>query len=122
MTMKKNLKTYYHKNQFVMELLLEEFKISETGKLTQFIEKNLNRYNYPDTIFDLKNINHIDSIGIGMFLATRNIFVDHAREMVLVCPTEKVQKMFDSINMDRFCKIFTSLDEAAEYFQSKKPS
>ena len=113
--MKKYIKTFNHKDYLVIEIILDELNLSECPKLESRIVKALKQFDYPDVIFDLKNFNRIDSIGIGFFIAIRNIFKEHNSEMVIVSSSERVLKVLEAVSMERFCKMFNSMEDAVKH-------
>ncbi len=102
-----------NKECLVVHFLKTSFNIFEKNELALQVEKALKRNHFPHTIFDLSNFEHIDSIGIGFFIATKNIFKENQKEMALVC-SKKVEEIFQTVRMERFCRIYTSLDNAKE--------
>ena len=109
--MKRIIKTHNRKKYLVIEMLVDRLNIFDKASFSEQVEKSLKKFKYPHTIFDLRNMEYIDSIGIGFFIAAKNIFNDKEREMVLVCP-KKMMGVFDTINMNRFCHLFDQLDDA----------
>ncbi len=85
------------------------------------VEKSLKKHNFPHSIFDLSSIEFIDSIGIGFFISIKNIFNEHNKEMSLVC-TKKVIEVFETVRMDRFCRLFKTVTDAQEYFDELRES
>ncbi len=110
--MKKYIKCRIREGKLIIDILIPEFNILESPRISEQIEKALKKHNYPDTIFNLKDVEYIDSIGIGMFISIRNIFNEHRKEMTLASLSNKVYDIMTKINLERFFKLFRSLDDA----------
>jgi anti-anti-sigma factor len=112
--MKKLIKTANHGNYILINFLVNEFNISDIQEIKRQVEKTLKKYKFPHVIFDLTNLNYIDSIGIGFFISTKNIFTEHQKSMTLVCNVEKILNSFESLNLNRFFPFFKTLDDAVK--------
>ena len=116
--MKKLIRTQNCRNYLVIEFLFNEFNLPLSPDINRLVNKALKKHDYPNVVFDLRNIEYIDSIGIGFFITIRNIFSEHNKTMCLVSDNEKIIQVFDNINMNRFCKIYRSHDDAEKCFET----
>ncbi len=118
--MKKLIKIKKFKQCLLVQMMIYDFSITETSLVSKVIMKTLRKFEYPDVIFDLKNIENIDSIGIGLFVSIKNIFNEYQKEMVIVTSNPKVNHILETIKLEFFCKIFKTLEDAKNYFELKK--
>ncbi len=113
--MKKYIKCRNYGRSLIIDILTPEFNLLESPRISEQIMKALKKHNYPDTIFNLQEVEYIDSIGIGLFISIRNIFNEHRKEMALASLSDKVYDILTKINLERFFKLFRSMDEALQY-------
>ncbi len=116
--MKKLIRTQNCRNYLVIEFLFNEFNLPLSPDINRLVNKALKKHDYPNVVFDLRNIEYIDSIGIGFFITIRNIFSEHNKTMCLVSDNEKIMQVFDNINMNRFCKMYRSHEDAEKCFET----
>ena len=116
--MKKLIKILNCRNYLVIEFLFNEFNLQLSPVINRLVHKALKKHDYPNVIFDLSNIEYIDSIGIGFFITIRNIFNEHQKDMCLVSNNDKIIQVFDNINMNRFCKLCRKQDDAEKCFKT----
>jgi|GEM_PF-2073863 len=112
--MKKIIKTSSHKDYLHIEFLFNEFNLAISPLILRMVTKYLKKYDYPNVIFNLRNIEYIDSIGIGFFITIRNVFNEHNKRMFLVSDNERIIQVFDNINMNRFCELYRNVEDAAK--------
>lgn len=115
--MKKSIKTTPRKKYLLIEFMLKEFNIKSTPSMLLHVERILKKNEYPHAIFDIRDIDYIDSIGIGFFISIRNIFKDHEKEMAIVCDNNRILQVFENVNMNRFCNVFKNIDEAEKFLE-----
>ena len=116
--MKKSIKIVQHKSHVLIEFLIHEFNLQSTPAMVRHVEKLLKKYDFPHAIFDIRNIEYIDSIGIGFFISIRNIFKEHEKEMVLLCDNNRILQVLENVNMGRFCKIARTMEESVELIEN----
>jgi anti-anti-sigma factor len=119
--MKALIKTTNHRSHLLIEFLFTEFNLAISPTIMRLVTKALKKYDYPHVVFDLGNIEYIDSIGIGFFITIRNVFKEHKKHMFLVSTNERIIQVFENINMNRFCQIFRSGDDAAKAIEDTAP-
>ena len=61
---------------------------------------------------DLSEVTFMDSTGIGVMLNALRHFSLRARELVLVCPTERILRPFQVTGLVGHLRIFSSREEA----------
>lgn len=69
-------------------------------------------------IFDMAAVEFIDSYGIGTVIdITKLIRKNKDGDVVLVNVSERIQLIFKPIQIQKFLKIFNTMDEALHYFR-----
>ena len=118
------MNTYYHyyeyRNTGVLEIMNDKLNIFNTAEVLNEFKNLLDRSRLRDMIVDLKNITHVDSVGIGFLIAVKNISVKNKCNILLVCANELVLKVLKITRMENFYKIFKSLDEAVQWINTKQ--
>ncbi|OHD68770.1 MAG: hypothetical protein A2W19_10935 [Spirochaetes bacterium RBG_16_49_21] len=104
----------------IMEFKIEELDFMTTPKASEGINNLLNELNFPDIILDLHNLNYIDSMGLSVLINISRKLKENNREMIAVCNSSKILQLFYIAQLDTFFKIFSTIDDAREYFSSKK--
>ncbi|MCX8124520.1 MAG: STAS domain-containing protein [Spirochaetes bacterium] len=69
-------------------------------------------------IFDMAEVEFIDSYGMGTLIDITKMIRKHKDgDAVLINVPERIQLIFKPIQLQKFMKIFTTLDEALHYFR-----
>lgn len=69
-------------------------------------------------IFDMTGVEFIDSYGIGTIIDITKLIRKHKDgDVVLVNVSERIQLIFKPIQIQKFLKIFNTMDEALHYFR-----
>jgi anti-sigma B factor antagonist len=114
---------YYHYYDYngtgVFEILNEKLNIFNTSEVVNQFRSIIDRGNGVAVIVDLKNVTHIDSVGIGFLIAIKNISSKKGCDIHLVCNNDIVLKVLKITKMDSFFNIFQSLDDAMQFIGSK---
>lgn len=118
--MQKFYKIINYKGINVVEIQEIKFDLFEIPKISKIIDEDMKKMKYPSCIIDLNKIQHIDSTGFGFLISMKNNIQKHGSESVVVCNIENILHIIQILNMERFLKIFKSLDEAVDYFNSIK--
>lgn len=66
---------------------------------------------------DLKNVEYIDSSGIGVLINSAKLIRKQKGDIVLANVSEEVRNIFKVINLDEFIKIYNSEVEAVNSFR-----
>lgn len=99
---------------------------SLTGKITtdddySDLEKTVFSYlnkNYYRIVFDLKNLTHTNSSGIGFFMRTLTKARIMGGELVLINVTGNVEKIFNISKLNEIYTICADQMEATNYFKN----
>jgi len=98
---------------------------SLNGKITQEddfaaleaeVFKNLNQ-NYYRIVFDLANLTHTNSTGIGFFMRTLTKARIMNGELVLAAIDGNVKKIFDIAKLNEVYTIYPTVDQAINHFK-----
>jgi anti-anti-sigma factor len=81
-------------------------------KVMELIETSTSKY----VVFDLHQLQFIDSSGLGSFLSVLRILHGHGGELKLACMNRPVRTMFELVSMHKIFEIFNSTDEAVKSF------
>jgi anti-anti-sigma factor len=111
---------YDHEGIGVFELSYDKLNIFNTTEIvTQFkdvIEKN----NQSTYIIDLKNISHIDSVGIGILIAFKNAVERKGCQLYLICQSDLVYRVLKITKLEAYFTIYRSFDEAVQIIKEKE--
>jgi anti-sigma B factor antagonist len=69
-------------------------------------------------IFDMTNLNYISSMGLRVFLKTRRIVEGHGGCVYMINVQPQIEKVFEIANILKGMKLFASMKEADDYFDS----
>ncbi len=83
---------------------------SISSQLTETIEKSKN-YNLKIVAVDLKDIEMINSMGLGLLVASYTSLKKHSIQLVLISPNEKIANLLKITHLDTIFKSFNSLDD-----------
>ena len=95
--------------------LLNVEGVIKLGESAQFFAQTLERTLSDDrghVIVDFSKINYIDSTGIGELVGYLGRFRSSKRELILVNPSERIQKLLKLAKLDAVFKIYSSEEEA----------
>ncbi|MDM7988262.1 MAG: STAS domain-containing protein [Smithella sp.] len=110
---------YEYMNRCVLEIMHDNLNIFNTAEVHDVFKKALANAGPRGMIVDLKNVTHVDSVGIGFLIAVKNMSVKQRCDIVLVCSNELVLKVMKITRMENFYRIFGSLDEAVKWIENK---
>ena len=114
---------YYHYYKYrgvaVFEILNERLSVFNTPEIVYTFKRIIEDNEQPAIVIDLKNVIHIDSVGIGFLIAIKNLSDKKGYENCLVCENELVSNMLKISKMENFFTIFSKLDEAVQWILRK---
>lgn len=112
--MDRYVKTYVVDDYRIVKISMEQVTTVEASKLSKFFEPKLQQLDTNLIIFDLTEVNYIDSGGIGLLLYTKNICSKRNCDVALVSPEEKRKQWFQIAAMADMFKMFETVDEAIQ--------
>ena len=86
------------------------------AKVLDLVEKK----EKPFVVIDLRNLNKIDSSGLGSFLTVLGHLNTRGGGLKLSCMNRPVRTMFELVSMHKIFDIFTTTEDAVSDFQKKK--
>lgn len=79
--------------------------------------KALLRSGAHNLIFDCREVNYVDSTGVGIFVQSRELARDEGGGLALVAPSPAFQKVLTTTQLDRLLPVFDTQEEALAAFQ-----
>jgi anti-anti-sigma factor len=68
-------------------------------------------------LLDMRNVDFIDSRGIGIIINSAKRLHQVEGDIVLINISEKISRIFDTLNLHRLIKVFDSEDEAMRHLK-----
>lgn len=78
--------------------------------------KSLIGKGFKNIVLDLRQVDYINSIGLGVIIAVRASSLKAGGNLKLICESDKILKYFKITDLDKFFEIFDSEDEAIASF------
>lgn len=103
---------YDEKETTVIEILDTSMNIFNFSELSRELKNSLGRATKPQVVIDLKNIKHIDSVGIGLLTMMKNMVVRDGADMAIACDNASVLKVIDLLHMGDSLKSYKTIQEA----------
>jgi len=101
------------------------YAVTLNGRLDQTTyadcEARLNSILVPSTkiiMFDMVDLNYISSMGLRVFLKTRQIIEGNGGSVYMIKMQPQIEKVFEIANLLRGMKLFASIREADDYFDA----
>lgn len=91
--------------------------IIKLGQSAEFLVQSLERSLEQDeghVLLDLSKINYIDSTGIGELVGYLSCFSERDRKLILVSPSDRIQKLLRVAQIDSLFPTYDSLEEAIQ--------
>ena len=109
-----HVEQYDEKEATVVKILDASLNIFNFSELSRELKSSLRRSAKSRVVFDLKNIKHIDSVGIGLLTMMKNMVAHDGADMAIACGNEGVLKVIDLLNMSGTLKSYKTLRDAIE--------
>ena len=107
-----HVEQYDEKDATVVEILDTSLNIFNFSALSHELKNSLRRTTKPRVVFDLKNIKHIDSVGIGLLTLMKNMVAHDGADMAIACDNDGVLKVIELLNMSGTLKSYRTLRDA----------
>lgn len=104
----------------IIEIKKPKFDLFEVPMISKTIETHLAAKQYPSVIIDLTRTGHIDSTGFGFLISIKNGVEKHGNRLVVVCDVGAILHVIEILNMDRFLKVVSTIDEAEQYLVDRE--
>jgi anti-sigma B factor antagonist len=101
------------------------YVITLSGRLDQTTyadcEARINSILIPTTkiiMFDMANLDYISSMGLRVFLKTRQMIEGNGGSVSMIKTQPQIEKVFEIANLLKGMKLFASIKEADNYFDA----
>jgi len=101
-----------HHDNFTVLYVEGLIKLGESAEFFSSALENVLRNENTNVIIDFTKIDYIDSTGIGELVGYLGKFSTQNRKLILVNPSERIQKLLKLAKLDSIFKIYSSEDEA----------
>jgi len=90
-----------------------EIDMGSSPKLRTEIIRVINE-GHSNLVLDLTSVDFIDSAGLGTIIGGLRRVRSHGGDLLLVCPQERIQKIFTLCDLDKIFTIYLTHDDAVE--------
>jgi anti-sigma B factor antagonist len=101
-----------HLDNFTVLYVEGLIKLGESAEFFSSALENVLKNENTNVIIDFTKIDYIDSTGIGELVGYLGKFSNQNRKLVLVNPSDRIQKLLKLAKLDSVFKIYGSEDEA----------
>ena len=101
-----------HLDNFTILYVEGLIKLGESAEFFSFALQNVLRNESTNVIIDFTKIDYIDSTGIGELVGYLGRFMSQNRKLILVNPSERIQKLLKLAKLDAAFKVYNSEEEA----------
>lgn len=104
-------------DSFIVRLLAADvMDMDNSGDMLLFM-KTIIRGGMKKILIDMSGLEFIDSSGISVLIESAKLLRQLKGDIVLVGVPERIHTIFQPVKLNRFIKIFASLDEVVNYFR-----
>jgi len=101
-----------HLDNFTILYVEGLIKLGESAEFFSSALENVLKNESTNVIIDFTKIDYIDSTGIGELVGYLGKFTTQNRKLILVNPSERIQKLLKLAKLDAVFKIYNSEEEA----------
>lgn len=101
-----------HHDNFTVLYVEGLIKLGESAEFFSSALENVLKSENTNVIIDFTKIDYIDSTGIGELVGYLGKFSSQNRKLILVNPSERIQKLLKLAKLDSVFKIYASEEEA----------
>jgi anti-sigma B factor antagonist len=101
-----------HLDNFTILYVEGLIKLGESAEFFSSALENVLKNESTNVIIDFTKIDYIDSTGIGELVGYLGKFTTQNRKLVLVNPSERIQKLLKLAKLDTVFKIYNTEEEA----------
>ena len=101
-----------HLDNFTILYVEGLIKLGESAEFFSSALENVLKNDSSNVIIDFTKIDYIDSTGIGELVGYLGKFTSQNRKLILVNPSERIQKLLKLAKLDAVFKIYNSEEEA----------
>jgi anti-anti-sigma factor len=111
-----------HLDNFTILYVEGLIKLGESAEFFSSALENVLKNDSTNVIVDFTKIDYIDSTGIGELVGYLGKFSSQNRKLILVNPSERIQKLLKLAKLDAVFKIYDTEDEAVSSESSSAPN
>ena len=101
-----------HLDNFTILYVEGLIKLGESAEFFSSALENVLKNESTNVIIDFTKIDYIDSTGIGELVGYLGKFTNQNRKLILVNPSERIQKLLKLAKLDAVFKIYNTEEEA----------
>ena len=101
-----------HLDHFTILYVEGLIKLGESAEFFSSALENVLKNESTNVIIDFTKIDYIDSTGIGELVGYLGKFTNQNRKLILVNPSERIQKLLKLAKLDAVFKIYNTEEEA----------
>lgn len=101
-----------HLDNFTILYVEGLIKLGESAEFFSAALENVLKNESTNVIIDFTKIDYIDSTGIGELVGYLGKFTNQNRKLILVNPSERIQKLLRLAKLDTVFKIYNTEEEA----------
>jgi anti-sigma B factor antagonist len=101
-----------HLDNFTILYVEGLIKLGESAEFFSSALENVLKNESTNVIIDFTKIDYIDSTGIGELVGYLGKFSNQNRKLILVNPSERIQKLLKLAKLDAVFKIYSTEEEA----------
>ncbi len=101
-----------HVDNFTILYVEGLIKLGESAEFFSSALENVLKNETSNVIIDFTKIDYIDSTGIGELVGYLGKFTTQNRKLILVNPSERIQKLLKLARLDAVFKIYNTEEEA----------
>ncbi|MGA7617183.1 MAG: STAS domain-containing protein [Thermoanaerobaculia bacterium] len=101
-----------HHDSFTILYVEGLIKLGESAEFFSSALENVLKNESTNVIVDFTKIDYIDSTGIGELVGYLGKFTSQNRKLILVNPSERIQKLLKLAKLDSVFKIYATEEEA----------
>jgi anti-sigma B factor antagonist len=101
-----------HADNFTILYVEGLIKLGESAEFFSSALENVLKNESSNVIIDFTKIDYIDSTGIGELVGYLGKFTTQNRKLILVNPSERIQKLLKLAKLDAVFKIYNTEEEA----------
>ena len=82
---------------------------------------NVVNQNHSDLVIDLSKVENIDSVGLGVFIATYNTLAKKEKKLKVINASQRIRSLFKTMGLTRRFKVVGKVDEPVPEVQNSNP-
>ncbi len=101
-------------NHTLITITTDTIDLMKSPKLSKEIITLIKDLDFPDLIIDLKNVDYINSAGLGCLVGIHNELKEHNKKLFYVCNNDKVIKIINITGVNKILTIYSSINQAVD--------